>query len=269
MRFLAFIIVSILALLSLAACGEEEEGAPAAPETPAATAAVTATPSPAASPAGAGLTPGSLTGLDSYRYSMKMELRGLESLWAEAMGGLTGATPGAMPETLTLEATGAFVAPDKAEARMRIGGVEDELAMTVIGNQQWVRWGDLAMGPTEFTGDISEADLASAMWAGFSEEAGGLTCTSEKRETVNDVPSRYCGIDKATFEQLASLFGSAEEMGEISELSLEMWLAEDGGWPVRLRVHVAGTDEAGQEVAAKLEMDIIDVNEKIEIKPPS
>jgi hypothetical protein len=32
---------------------------------------------------------------------------------------------------------------------------------------------------------------------------------------------------------------------------------------------VAGTDESGQEFEAKLELDVTDVNEKIEIKPPS
>ena len=41
--------------------------------------------------------------------------------------------------------SGAFVAPDKAESRMRITGVDDELALTVIGNQQWVELGDLAI----------------------------------------------------------------------------------------------------------------------------
>lgn len=243
MRFLGVVIVSILALLLLAACE-------------------------AATPAGEGLAPGSLGDLNSYRYSLKMEIRGLESLWAEGMEGLGGAEPAAMPETLTLEVTGAFVAPDKAEARMRIGGLADELTMTVIGDQQWMKMGELAMGPTDFEGDLSDMSLAHAMWGGFSEEAGALTCTSEKKETVNGVPSRYCGIDKAAFEQLASLFGSTEGMGEIEELSLDLWLAEDGGWPVRLRAEVAGTDEAGQEVAAKLEMDITDVNEDIDIKPP-
>ena len=86
---------------------------------------------------------------------------------------------------------------------------------------------------------------------------------------MNDVATDYCGIDKATYEQLSALFGGTEEMGDIDELNLEMWLAEDGGWPVRLRVHVAGTDETGQEFDAKLDMDVTDVNEDIEIKPPS
>ena len=97
-----------------------------------------------------------------------------------------------------------------------------------------------------------------------------MTCASEKKETVNDVPANYCGIDKATYEQLSALFGGTEEeMGDIDELNLEMWLAEDGGWPVRLRVDMAGTDESGQEFKAKLEMDVTDANEDIEIKPPS
>ncbi len=268
MRILASAMAIILAVVCLAACGgEEEEGTPAA--------AVSPTPSEAAAPAAtptpseAAFAPGPLSDLNSYRYSIKMELKGLESLLAESVGGLAGQGPAAFPETMKMEITGVFVAPDKVEIRMRVSGLEDEAAMTVIGNQFWAKLGDLVIGPEEFTEDISDVDLALAMWEGFSEEAGGLTCASEKRETVNDIPCRYCGIDQATFEQLASLFGSTEEMGDLDELSLDMWLAEDGGWPVRLRAHVAGTDESGQEFDAKLEMDITDVNEKIEIKPPS
>ncbi len=269
MRILTLAMATILAIVSLAACGGdgEEESAPAAAVTPAA--AEEGTPAAAATPAGAALAPGSLTGLNSYRYTMKMELEGLESLLTEQMAAIPGQDPTAMAESLNLEISGAFVAPDKAESRMRISGVDDELALTVIGNQQWVELGDLAIGPMEATGDVSELDFALMMWEEFSEGAGGLTCASEKKEKVNDVPTNYCGIDKATLEQLSSLFGGTEEMGDIDELSLEMWLAEDGGWPVRLRVNVEGTDESGQEFKAKLEMDVTDANEDIEIKPPS
>jgi len=277
MRILALVMATILAIVSLAACGGdgEEEGTPAAAATP--TAAEEGTPAaapseegtPTAAPSEAGFTPGDLTTLNSYRYSMKMELEGLQSLLTEQMAALPGQDPAAMAESLEIEISGAFVSPDKAESRMRISGVDDELALTVIGNQQWVELGDLAIGPIEAMGDVSELDFALMIWEGFSEGSGGLTCASEKKEKVNDVPTNYCGIDKATYEQLASLFGGTEEMGDIDELSLDMWLAEDGGWPVRLRVHVAGTDETGQEFEAKLELDITDVNEDIEIKPPS
>ena len=276
MRILTLAMATILVIVSLAACGGDgdEEGAPAAAETPTTAAeegspVEAETPAAAATPAGAALAPGSLTGLNSYRYTMKMELEGLESLLTEQMAAIPGQDPTAMAESLNLEISGAFVAPDKAESRMRISGVDDELALTVIGNQQWVELGDMAIGPMEATGDVSELDFALMMWEEFSEGAGGLTCASEKKETVNDVPTNYCGIDKATLEQLSSLFGGTEEMGDIDEMSLEMWLAEDGGWPVRLRVNVAGTDESGQEFKAKLEMDVTDANEDIEIKPPS
>ena len=248
MRILALATAIILAIVSLAACGGdgEEEGR-----------------------CGEAVAPGALTTLNSYRYNMKMELEGLQSLLTEQMAALPGQDPTADTESLKMEISGAFVSPDKAESRMQISGADDELALTVIGDQQWVEFGDLAIGPIEAMGDVSELDFVLMMWEEFSEEAGGLTCASEKKEKVNDVPSCYCGIDKATFEQLASLFGGTEEMGDIDELSLDMWLAEDGGWPVRLRVHVAGTDETGQEFEAKLELDVTDINEDIEIKPPS
>jgi len=276
MRILTLAMATILLIVSLAACGGDgdEEGAPAAAETPTTAAeegspVEAETPAAAATPAGAALAPGSLTGLNSYRYTMKMELEGLESLLTEQMAAIPGQDPTAMAEALELEIEGAFVAPDQAESRMRISGVDDELALTVIGNQQWVELGDMAIGPMEATGDVSELDFALMMWEEFSEGAGGLTCASEKKETVNDVPTNYCGIDKATYQQLSALFGGTEEMGDIDEMSLEMWLAEDGDWPVRLRVNVAGTDESGQEFKAKLEMDVTDANEDIEINPPS
>ena len=293
MRILALAMATILAVACLTACGgggeekEKDENAPAAAGTPTATVAGTvratatvagtarATATAAATavakrtPTEGAFAPDSLDNLDSYRYSMKMDLQGLESILAESFGSLTGDQSTATPETIHMEISGAFVAPDKAEAHMSISGLTDELAMTVIGDQQWMKLGDLAMGPSPFEGDLSDMNLAEAMWGSFSEGAGGLTCSSEKKETVNGVPSRYCGIDEASFEQLSSLFGGTEGTGDIDELSLEMWLAEDGGWPVRLRVHVAGTDEAGQEMDAKLDMDVTDVNEDIEINPPS
>jgi hypothetical protein len=281
MRLLAFALAIILTVACLTACGggDEDEGAPAAAEpaaaeegtpAPAASPSEEGTPAATAAPSEEGLTPGSLDALDSYRYSTKMELKGFQTLLTESLGGLPGTEPTDLPETIKMEMSGAFVAPDKAEARISISGVDDELAMTVIGDQQWLEFGELAFGPTAFEGDLSDVNLADAMWGGFSEEAGGLTCTSEKKETVNDVASRYCAIDQATFEELSSLFGGTEdELEDIEELSLEMWLAEDGDWPVRLRVHVVGKDEEGQEFEAKLEMDITDVDKEIDIKPPS
>jgi len=293
MRILALVMATILAVVCLTACGggEKEKGTPAAEGSPAAAAAGTAratatvagtaratatvagTAAAKTTPSGEALAPGSLSGLNSYRYSMKMDLKGLGSALAEGLSGLTGqepgATPGTTPETVHMEISGAFVAPDKAEAHMSISGLTDELAMTVIGDQQWMKWGDLSMGPSTFEGSLSDMSLAEAMWGSFSEGSGGLTCASEKKETVNGVPSLHCGIDKASFEQLASLFGGTEGTGDISDLSLDMWLAEDGRWPVRLRVHVAGTDESGQEMDAKLEMDITDANKEIDIKAPS
>jgi predicted small lipoprotein YifL len=270
MRILTLAMATMLAIVSLAACGGdgEEESAPAAAVTP--TVTETETPAAAPSPAGEAVATGSLTNLNSYRYSMKMELEGLESALAEQMAAIPGQDPTAMAEALEMEISGAFVAPDQAESHMSISGVDDELVLVVIGNQQWVQLGDLAIGPMEAVGDVSELDFALLMWEAFEEEAGGLTCASEKKETVNDVPANYCGIDKATYEQLSALFGGTEEeMGDIDELNLEMWLAEDGGWPVRLRVNMEGTDESGQEFKAKLDMDVTDANEDIEIKPPS
>ncbi|MGQ9571808.1 MAG: hypothetical protein ACUVV3_01250 [Dehalococcoidia bacterium] len=279
MRTLALAMATMLAVVGLVACGgdEEEEGPPAPARTPAAAETVTATPATAETatpvatltPSGEGVTPGSLANLDSYRYTMKMEVKGLGTFLPESLGGLTGEEPTSMPETVEMVVSGAYVAPDKAEANMRISGLDVAVVMTIIGDQQWIRMGDMVMGPMEFEGDLSDMSLAYAMWGDFSEEAGQLTCASEKRETVNSVPSRYCGIDQATFEQLASLFGGTEEMGNIDDLNLEMWLAEDGGWPVRVVAHIAGTDEDGQEFEADLEMNITDVNKSIDIKTPS
>jgi len=293
MRILAIVMATILTVLCLVACGggDEEEGAPAAAASPSATEGAPSapegtppgtgtplsertptaprTPGAAATPSEGGLTTGSLADLDSYRYTMNMELEGLESVFAESLSAIPGQDPAALAESLTMEVTGAYVAPDKIEVRMSISGVDDELAMTTIGDQQWVEMGDLAIGPIQAVGDIEEMNLASIVWDGFSADTGGLTCTSEKKETVNGVASNYCGIDAATFEQLADLFGGTGDMGDIDEFSLDLWLAEDGDWPVRMRANVAGTDETGKDFRAKLELDVTDVNEDFDIKAPS
>jgi len=85
MRILALVMATILAVVCLTACGggEKEKGTPAAEGSPAAAAAGTARATATAegtvaaerTPSEEGLAPGSLSGLDSYRYSMKMELK--------------------------------------------------------------------------------------------------------------------------------------------------------------------------------------------------
>jgi hypothetical protein len=164
---------------------------------------------------------------------------------------------------------GAYVSPDKAEVSYNISGV-GEIAITVIGRDQWVKFGDLISGPTPFQGSVSDLNLVLSFWdEGFLPEAGGVSCSGERRDTINGVNARRCEISQATFEQLSSLFGGSPEEGQIRNLSFEAWLHETDGWPVRLRTQVAGTDETGQPFDVRVEMDITDAGRPIDIRPPT
>jgi hypothetical protein len=284
-RYFALAAASIVAVLAITACGGDDDGDSTATTSPTAqTASPTPqagspiatgspTPSGAASP-GTTSSPtagsfGSLAGLSSYRYELKMELKGLETAITEGLGAL-GAEEVGPGDTVVMDIRGAYVSPDKAEIAYKVTGLDEEIAIVVIGTNQWVKLGDLIAGPTPYDGSISDLNLVLSFWdEGFLPEAGGVSCSGERRDTINGVSARRCEISQATFDQLSALFGGSSEDGQIQSLSFEAWLHESEGWPVRLNTQVVGTDETGQQFDVKVQLEVKDVGTSINIQPPS
>ena len=256
MRCLAAVVI-LLAGSLLVACGgggkEEEAARDKAPEA-AATAA--ATPEEGA----AGVTSGpaeAFAKLESYRVNMRL-----------TMEGTTAEGPGA----LALNLEGAFVAPDRSQTHLnaRVGDTELEEESISVGGQTWVKTGDnwVEGEPQLQLSDFSPGSLL--------EELGPdqLRVLKPSKETINGVDTLRYSIDQADIETLRSLGallgqdGSLENLPE--EFNVDLWLAEDGGWPVRVTMTARGVMDNGNEMSLDFSMDVTDVNDPgIKIEPPA
>jgi hypothetical protein len=257
--------VTLLGGLLLAACGgggKEEAEAPAAGETAVATQEAEGgeTPSAAEEPTQAGELPAPVdvfADLKSYHYSISMSFEG---------GDLAEQGVGAV----SFSVDGAFVAPDRSQVHVKgdLGGLALEEESITIGSNSWVKSGDTWQ---EGQGSFDTAELApNTFFTGLDAEK--LSVIKPSEETVNGVDSYRYSIDKADIEQLqalAAIFGGDTTSSDLPEnLSLDLWLAKDGGWPVKMVLSASG-DTTGGTVDVKMTTDITDVNDpNIKIEPP-
>lgn len=93
-----------------------------------------------------------------------------------------------------------------------------------------------------------------------------------QKETVNGVKAVHYHIDEADLRLLAALLGDGEGVEDMPESAIgtmDVWLAEDGNWPVRVEGEVSYTDEQGRSISLEVFMEIKDINDPdIEIEPP-
>jgi hypothetical protein len=259
LRYLAALLV-ILAASLLVACGggdkEEEAAGDEAPQA-AATAAATPAATPEEETAEVTSAPAeAFAELESYRVKMTL-----------IMEGTTAETPG----TLVLDLEGAFVAPDRSQTHVsaRLDDLKLEEESITVGEQAWVKTGDTWVeGEPEFAlGDFSPGS--------FLEELGPeqLRLLKPSNETINGIDSLRYDIGQADVETLRNLGALLGQDGGLEDLpedfNLSLWLAEDGGWPVRVTVTAQGVVDGGEELNIDLSMDVTDVNDPdIEIEPP-
>jgi hypothetical protein len=270
-RYLAAVLI-LLGAVVLSACGgggkEEEaanEKAPEAAATVAATAAVTPSATAAAT---AAVTPEEGTAeatsgpVDAFAklqsYNMKMHF---------VLEGAATETPG----SLTLDLEGAFVAPDRTQAHVSasLGDLKLEEESITIGGQTWLKTGDnWVEGEPQFQlSDLSPASLLE----GLGQDQ--LRLLKPEKDSVNGVDSLHYSIDRADVETLRSLGALLGQDGDLTnlpeEFSVDLWLAEDGGWPVRLTMTASGTMNGSDQMSLDFSMDITDVNDPdISIEPP-
>ena len=247
-RYLVAALFLGLGVWLAAACGggdEEEEE-----ETPAAT-----------SVAEEGVEEGELTApaaafaeLASYRYKMRLNIAG-----AEAEGG-----------AFAFDVEGAFVAPDRTQVKVKgkLGTLDLQEETITIGGRTWVRGdGGWEEGEATFgSGDFSPASFLEDF------DADELRVLKPTKETVNGVRSLRYKIGRADIEELAKLGALFGGEGGVEDLpktfDIDLWLAEEGRWPVRLVMSATGEAEGG-EFNFEFSMDVTDVNdESIEIEPP-
>jgi hypothetical protein len=253
-RYLAAVLV-LLGGIILSACGgggndgsTAKEGAPAA-----ATAGSTAEATAQANtgPAEA------FAELKSYRVNMRL-----------VMEGDATATPGSM----ALDLNGSYVAPDRSQVHVNAhleGMALDEESITV-GAQSWVKAGDTwVVGEPKFQlKDLSPGSLLQEI------QPEQLRLLKPSKETVNGVNSLRYSIDKADVETLRSLGAllgqdtSAENLPD--QFNVDLWLAEDGGWPVRVTMTARGATDAGGEMNLDFSLDVTNVNDSgVKVEPPA
>ena len=235
----------------------EAKPAPTSKSRPSPTSEPTSGPSAGVSPSDA---------LESFRFSGEMAV--------EVDGGLA----------LTME--GEFEAPDRLGCKISgsLGGIDvggDELV--VIGDDAWL---DTGAGFEAFSADDPAVveDLAlcpgsPAFWEDFDflQDPGPLT---GQPDTINGVDAvRYSLGDVAG--ALKSIGFLPAELEGVTINTFDVWVAEDGGWPVALDMDIAADaaaaaetfglpiEEGVQEARITMQVDITDVDAAgIHVEPP-
>jgi hypothetical protein len=244
-RALALGALSLSILLS--ACGgREEQTTTEATETP--------------TSGGQAIPIASLAELKSFRYSITMhiEIPGLED----------ELFPGFAALLSDVEIRGASAAPDKSEMQMTLGESGQVMGAVVIGERTWFSSGEEWTETLNGAPDVSLLSPEKVSGSVIDEEAfAGAEPTKEK---MNGVDALHYTANQSGLGSLRELLGVAEPENDVPvETRMDLWLTEDGGYPVRMAIDAGGTDAAGGEVSVQLEMNVTDLNDPgIEIEPP-
>jgi hypothetical protein len=183
---------------------------------------------------------------------------------------------------MSFTATGQFEAPDSMSCSLsgQVGGLQvsaDQLVVT--GEGAWIDSGGgfvpVSKDSPELAEDLGACAGSPTFWEGLDlppDVPPGVP------ETVNGVPaSRYslAGV----LEVPASFGVMPPEMEGMTINAFDVWVAEDGGWLVRLVADVSMNLEAspedvgiqtGQPVRMVMQLDITDPNSpNIHIEPPA
>ena len=305
MRIWPVVLAAILGVALLAACGggedeETEEGA--ATSTAAAPAAgdVSATGSPrvgatdtpqagaTGTPRGASssATPSGSSAqevgcefpsdIESFRFTMTMKANlpstpeaPTEPAGEEPLGDFLGALSGLMGD---MKMEGAVITPDRSSMEMTIGGHEFG-SFVQIGSQSWMKVAGLTDWTEEPASEGSEFLFSPMDFCETAEDdlSSALSGLEGGNETVNGIDAVHYHLDTSDLTLLQDLLGSTEDLGELpKEFNMDVWLAEDGDWPVRMSLAASDEDDEGQPLSFDILIDFKDFNDSsIKIEPPT
>ncbi len=197
--------------------------------------------------------------LGSYRYSINVRLK-------IPVGSPTGTSSPQPPLSAFSEdlyallsdftIDGAYVAPDHTTAILRFQ--KDEVELRAIAGKTWERLGgrwqeqqDTATHLTLLTPDVVCNDTVRGLAPSF---AG----VKAQDDTTNGIATRHYHLDRADIVLPAGARSVVPESYQV-----DLWLAKDGLWPVRLDVETTATNE-------RFLMEFRDVNDPgIRIEPPT
>jgi len=236
---------------------------PTAEDEPTAESEPTARPTSAAS---AGVSPSDV--LDSFRYSAELAAEVGES-------------------GFTLNIEGDFEGPDRLRcvisgslAGMDIG--RDELV--VIGEDAWLDSGEGFEATTADDSDVvDDLDLcpgSPVFWQDFDflKDPGSL---QGEPDTKNGVDATLYALGEAA-EALESIGFLPPDLEGLTINTFDVWLAEDGGWPVALDMDMSAdaaaagdifglpSEDGAQEAHITMRVDITDINdEAVHVEEPA
>jgi hypothetical protein len=280
MRIFTVALAVILGLALLAACGggdeeSDEEGRAATPTAGAPAAGnVSATGTPGAG-ATASPTGGSAqevgcefpSDIESFRFEMTMKAdlpSTPEAETPEPLGDFLGALTGLMGDT---KMVGAVILPDRSTMEMTVGDQEFG-SFVQIGSQSWSK----VVGLTDWTEQSASEESEFLSPLDFCEEdlSSALSGLEGDKETVNGIEALHYHLDKADLTLLEEFLGGTEDLGLPEEFTMDVWLAEDGDWPVRMSFVTSGEDDEGQSLSFEVTVEFKDFNDSsIEIEPPT
>ena len=300
MRILSVALALILGLGLLAACGggEDEETEDEGATTPAGATATAAAPasgdvsatgtpqvgatgtpregSPSASPSGGGSAQAVgcefPSDIESFRFEMTMKANLPTTPEAETpeseepLGDFLGALSGLMGD---MKMEGAVIAPDRSSMEMTVGGHEFG-SFVQIGSQQWMKVAGLTDWTEEPASEDSEFLFSPMDFCETAEEdlSSALSGLEGENETVNGIETVHYHLDQADLTFFQEFLGGTEDLPD--EFNMDVWLAEDGDWPVRMIFAASGEDDDGQSLSFEISIEFKDFNDSsIKIEPPT
>lgn len=212
-----------------------------------------------------------LEDLNTYRYSVQVTMESPEPAGTPAEPTVT-ATPGiTRPYTgdfvLDYRIDADFVAPDRTQAVVTSGS--GELPMLFIGQEAWIQLGEGRWTRPDYQPPLpyQPLDVCQALLPELD-----LTLLEPQEEEANDVKAlRYTLSEAPAGRALAKIFGPESDVTLlVTELSVDLWLAKSGGWPVRTEISGSGLYADGRELHVHLLIDVKDANSgDISVEPPA
>jgi hypothetical protein len=139
-----------------------------------------------------------------------------------------------------------------------------------IGEASWSRPAGMDWAQEEAEGEavvpLSPQDFCEA---GAEDLASAVGLPEPQRETVNGVGTLHYRLDRAELEFLGLLFGELGNGEPPETFAVDLWLAEDGNWPVRMSFQASGQDSEGNPIDMEISVEFRDINDPgIEIEAP-
>jgi len=182
---------------------------------------------------------------------------------------ITGQTSSPFVFDYTIDAS--YVAPDRIDAMttetVHATGEERQLPIVVIGDRRWYKVADEWVENPSVPLAYRPADICSAILPDVD-----LSQAEPGRENVNGVNTLHYSLTDVFSEQgMAQIFGAGSNMDILlKRLNVDLWLAEDEGWPARMEIRSSGLFSDGRELRVELTAELRDVNsEEIKVEPPT